>query len=222
MQSEALRGSGLLPAAARAEMINRLRRQGILRQDVLATMEKLPRHLFVDEAMANHAYSDMSLPIGFSQTISQPYIVARMTEVMLNQNVKLSKILEIGTGCGYQTMVLSKFADKVFTVERIKGLLDKTRQRFRDFSVNNIRNKFDDGMPGWDAYAPYDGIIVTAAAPELPQALARQLKIGGVMVLPIQARNKQILCRVERNQEGVHIEQLEPVQFVPLLNGVIK
>lgn len=210
---------GLLPEAARAKMVRELQTMGIRSRAVLNVMNQVPREKFVDEALYNHAYKNMSLPIGFAQTISQPYIVARMTEVLLNHQPQLDKVLEIGTGCGYQTVVLSHLASQVYTIERVNGLLQKARERFRQQRRSNIRPKFDDGIDGWPTYGLYDGIIVTAAAKRIPESLAKQLAQGGVMVFPLAHRSRQVLIKATRERDGIAIEELEKVQFVPLLPG---
>jgi protein-L-isoaspartate(D-aspartate) O-methyltransferase len=179
-------GVGMTSQRTRARMVERLRGEGIRDEQVLAAMGTVPRHLFVDEALASRAYEDTALPIGFGQTISQPYVVARMIEA-LRQGRKLGKVLEIGTGCGYQAAVLAGLADEVYSVERIHALLERARANLRGLRLSNLRLTHGDGNLGLEKAAPFDSIIVAAAAPELPQALLRQLAPGGRMVLPLKS-----------------------------------
>jgi protein-L-isoaspartate(D-aspartate) O-methyltransferase len=199
-------------------MIDRLIKQGIRDNKVLAVMSDTPRHIFVDEALASRSYEDTALPIGNNQTISQPYIVARMTELLLEKG-SLSKVLEIGTGCGYQTAILSPLVDKVYSVERIAPLLKKAKDHIWDLKLKNISFQHSDGGWGWPEQAPFDGIIVAAAPAEIPETLLQQMAIGGVMLIPIGARNHQTLHRVIRTENGFDDEVLEPVSFVPFLSG---
>ena len=213
-------GIGMTSLRTRERLVNRLIEQGIQRIDVLEAIRTTPRHLFIDEALAHRAYEDVALPIGFNQTISQPYIVARMTEAILNAAPDDATILEIGTGCGYQTAILAQSVKHVYTIERIRPLLDKTRQRFRDLKIRNVSVKCADGNLGWSQHAPYDCIITTAAAEAAPPALLEQLREGGVLVIPVGGRDYQEL-KLYRKQDGaVHNETLEAVRFVPLLGGV--
>jgi protein-L-isoaspartate(D-aspartate) O-methyltransferase len=206
----------------RARMVERLRGEGIRQEQVLAAMDAVPRHLFVDEALASRAYEDTALPIGFGQTISQPYVVARMIEV-LHQGRKLGKVLEIGTGCGYQAAVLAQLAQEVYSVERIHALLERARANLRALRLANLRLVHGDGHAGLEKAAPFDSIIVAAAAPELPQALLRQIALGGRMVLPLKSpgapRGAQRLALYERRARGVTETVLEAVRFVPLETG---
>jgi protein-L-isoaspartate(D-aspartate) O-methyltransferase len=204
----------------RERLIRRLRQEGVRDHRVLDRIRNTPRHLFIDEALASRAYEDTALPIGNGQTISQPYIVARMTEVLL-EGGPLENILEVGTGSGYQTAVLAPLVRRVYTTERIKVLLDQARQRFRSLKIRNVITKYTDGGIGLPEYAPFDGIIVTAAPEGIPLALVEQLRPGGRMVLPIGARDVQALVRVTRTPDGYTHEMLERVSFVPLLGGVI-
>lgn len=212
-------GIGMTSLRTRERLVDRLRAQGVRDERVLARIRDVPRHLFVDEALATRAYEDTALPIGNNQTISQPYIVARMTELLL-EGSNLENVLEVGTGSGYQAAVLSPLVRRVYTVERISTLLKQARQRFHALHLLNIRTKHADGVEGWPHYAPYDGIIVTAAPQGIPLALIEQLKPGGRMVLPIGNKAEQALVRVIRTDEGYSRELLERVSFVPLLDGV--
>jgi protein-L-isoaspartate(D-aspartate) O-methyltransferase len=211
-------GIGMTSQRTRERLIARLREEGIRDEVVLAAMMEIPRHIFVDEAISSRAYEDMALPIGYGQTISQPYIVARMTEVLRNGGA-LGKVLEIGTGCGYQTAVLSKVAQEVYSVERINPLLMKARGHLRELRARNVKLKYADGAMGIPEIAPFDGIIVTAAATHIPQELLAQLAVGGRMVIPVGAQ-EQTLVLIERGEEEFRHTRLEAVKFVPLLGGV--
>jgi protein-L-isoaspartate(D-aspartate) O-methyltransferase len=210
-------GIGMTSQRTRARLIERLREQGIKDEAVLAAMFEVPRHLFVDEALASRAYDDVSLPINYSQTISQPYIVARMIEV-LRANAPLGRVLEIGTGCGYQAAVLAQLAREVYTVERIKPLYERARKQLNDLKLRNVNVRYADGNAGLPESGPFDGIIMAAAAPTLPAVLREQLAVGGRMVLPVGTQ-EQWLYLVERDARGFRETQLEPVRFVPLLIG---
>jgi len=201
----------------RERMLSRLREQGIKDEVTLAAIGSIARHIFVDEALSSRAYEDVSLPIGFGQTISQPYIVARMTEI-LRAGETLGKVLEIGTGCGYQTAILSKVAREVYSVERISPLLLKARGNLRKLRMSNIKLKHADGTMGLPELAPFDGIIVTAAASHVPQELLQQLAVGGRMVIPV-GTEEQILYLIERTATEYRQTKLEAVKFVPLLGG---
>jgi protein-L-isoaspartate(D-aspartate) O-methyltransferase len=203
----------------RERMLVRLREQGIKDEVVLAAISAIPRHIFVDEALSIRAYEDVSLPIGFGQTISQPYIVARMSEI-LRSGKPLLKVLEIGTGCGYQTAVLSRLAKEVYSVERIRPLVMKARNHLRELKCINVKLDHADGNMGLAQLAPFDAILVTAAASHIPQDLLDQLAIGGRLVIPV-GTEEQILYLVERISESNYRHtKLEPVKFVPLLGGV--
>jgi protein-L-isoaspartate(D-aspartate) O-methyltransferase len=203
----------------RERMVQRLGDLGITNLRVLEAMLHTPRHLFVDEAFSHRAYEDVALPIAFNQTISQPYIVARMSEVLMAALPEQPRILEIGTGCGYQTAVLARLVQHVYSIERIAPLLERTRARFRELRIANITLKCADGSFGWSQHAPFDGIIVTAAAPVVPEALLKQLAAGGTLVLPEGGRVQKL--RVYRKMdEQLAVEELEEVRFVPLLGGV--
>lgn len=214
-----LQGIGMTSPRTRERMMNRLAEQGIANKKVLQVMRDTPRHIFMDEALSSRAYEDTALPIGYNQTISQPYIVARMTELLLAGG-HLSKVLEIGTGCGYQTAVLAKLVDHVYSIERILPLQRKAKEHLWDLKLKNISYLYSDGNLGWPEYAPFDGILVTAAPLEIPEILLQQMALGGVMVIPIgKSGGKQTLQRVTRTENGFKVEELEPVTFVPFLSG---
>jgi protein-L-isoaspartate(D-aspartate) O-methyltransferase len=202
----------------RDRLVRRLREEGISNERVLKVIRDTPRHLFVDEALASRAYEDTALPIGYNQTISQPYIVAAMTGLIIKNNPQ--KVLEIGTGSGYQAAVLAPLVPKVYTVERIEPLARQARQRFRKLGLRNIRASYSDGTEGLPEFAPYDAIITTAAAEVIPQALLEQLSPdGGRLVIPVGGRACQTLTVVTRNYDKYEYEELDPVVFVPLLSG---
>ena len=212
-------GIGMTSARTRDRLVQRLREQGIADLRVLERFRVLPRHIFVDEALASRAYEDTALPIGFGQTISQPYIVARMTEALV-QAGPLGKVLEIGTGCGYQTAVLAPFSELIYSVERIEPLLSRARERLLEVDVRNVRLRHGDGMKDWPTQAPYDGILAAAAPLALPDALVAQLAVGGRLVAPVGPEGEQQLWRLTRTETGVRKEVLGPVSFVPLLGGL--
>jgi protein-L-isoaspartate(D-aspartate) O-methyltransferase len=205
-------------ARTRERLVQRLRDQGIVNPRVLDQIRSVPRHLFVDEALATRAYEDTALPIGHGQTISQPYIVARMTEALL-EGAAPGKVLEIGTGCGYQTAVLSPLVRFIYSVERINALLDKARQRFKELRIPNVHVRHGDGFQGWSAHAPYDAILMAAAPHAIPEILFAQLAPGGRLIAPVGPEGKQQLVRVTRRGDDLHTEKLGPVSFVPLLQG---
>jgi protein-L-isoaspartate(D-aspartate) O-methyltransferase len=205
-------------ARTRDRLVQRLKDQGIRWEAVLNQIRNVPRHMFVDEALASRAYEDTALPIGLGQTISQPFVVARMTEALL-QEFSGEKVLEIGTGCGYQTAVMAPLVKQIFSVERIPELLRKTRQRLRDLDIYNVQFRPGDGWDGWPKYGPYDGIIVTAAATELPPKLLQQLAKGGRMVIPIGPPGQQELMFVTRIEDRYEQVSLGTVSFVPLVQG---
>lgn len=212
-------GIGMTSLRTRERMLVRLREQGLKDEVVLSAISAIPRHIFVDEALSIRAYEDVALPIGFGQTISQPYIVARMSEILRNGK-PLQKVLEIGTGCGYQTAVLSKLAKEVYSVERIRPLVMKARGHLRELKCLNVKLGHADGALGLPDLAPFDSIIVTAAASHIPQDLLDQLAIGGRLVIPV-GTEEQVLTLVERKSEKDYRHtKLEPVKFVPLLGGV--
>jgi protein-L-isoaspartate(D-aspartate) O-methyltransferase len=215
-----LAGIGMTSQRTRARMVERLREQGIADERVLQAMAAVPRHLFVEEALASRAYEDTALPIGFGQTISQPFVVARMIEILIRDR-PLGKVLEIGTGCGYQAAVLASLAAEVYSVERIKELHERARANLRDLRLKNLRLAHGDGAAGLDKAAPFDSIILAAAAPQMPQALLQQLARGGRMILPLRepGAGAQRLVLVERSRLGYSESALDPVRFVPLQAG---
>lgn len=212
-------GLGMTSQRARDRLIERLRAEGIKNERVLDVMRALPRHLFVDEGLESRAYEDSALPIGLGQTISQPWIVARMTELLLESNPR--RVLEIGTGSGYQAAVLAHLVEQVFSVERIESLLRVARKRFRALKLENIRTRHQDGNLGWPEEAPYDAIIATAAGLALAPALLAQLTVGGVVLAPLGTASDQSLVRVRKTESGVEYETLGAVAFVPLLPGLV-
>ena len=185
---------------------------------ILEVIKSTPRHLFVDEALAHRAYEDTALPIGFNQTISQPYIVARMTEVLLAEG-PMSSVFEVGTGSGYQAAVLAQLVDKVYTVERISGMIERAASRFKMLGLRNISYRHSDGGMGWPERGPFDGIILTASPMHIPEDLVEQLVVGGRMVVPLGVGDAQELVLVTRTTAGVETEVLETVNFVPLVSG---
>lgn len=204
---------------ARDRLVDRLRQKGISNELVLKAISETPRHLFIDEALSHRAYEDNALPISNGQTISQPYIVARMTEVLLQDGIP-DKVLEIGTGSGYQAAILAAIVPRVFSVERIRALLVQAKQRFRQLKLNNIMAKHSDGSWGWPQSGPYDAIMVTAAPEEVPQELLDQLAEGGRMVIPVgKGRDVQELRYIKRTKDGFESRILEAVSFVPFLSG---
>ena len=214
-------GVGMTSQRVRDRLIERLRANGISDERVLNALRAVPRHLFIDEALATRAYEDTALPIGHGQTISQPWVVAKMTQTLLESEKQPVRVLEIGTGSGYQAAILAALGLEVFTVERIGDLLRTARKRFRTLGFN-IRTKHDDGRIGWPELAPFDAIIVTAAAPSLVDALTAQLAPGGTLVAPVGASGGQSLVRLRKDDTGAIDEaQLAPVVFVPLLPGMV-
>lgn len=212
-------GIGMTSRRTRMRLITRLREAGIADERVLQAMSDTPRHIFLDEALAHRAYEDTSLPIGYSQTLSQPYIVARMTAALMRHQPR--KVLELGTGSGYQTAILARLTDQVFSVERIKPLQDRARDRLRQLGLRNAILKHADGGMGWPDQGPFDGIIITAAPREIPQELKEQLADGGVIVAPV-GEEVQMLVELVRRGDRFETIELEPVRFVPLLGGVIR
>ena len=212
-----IRGIGMTSQRTRDRLIERLREKGIRNEQVLEVIRRTPRHLFVDEALSSRAYEDTALPIGFNQTISQPYIVARMTEILLANAPQ--KVLEVGTGSGYQAAVLAQLVPKVYTVERILALVPLARQRFRSLNLRNVNLKQSDGTWGWPQQAPFDAILVTAAPADIPTALLEQLADGGRLVIPVGGGSAQTLAVVTRRGKVFEREDIEPVSFVPLVGG---
>jgi len=217
-QQGGIAGIGMTSARTRDRLVQRLRSHGIRSDAVLNQIRSVPRHLFVDEALASRAYEDTALPIGHGQTISQPYVVAKMTEALLD-GFEGEKVLEIGTGCGYQTAVLAPLVRKIYSVERIPDLLRKTKQRLRGLDIYNVQFRPGDGWEGWPKYAPYDGIIVAAAASVVPEMLLEQLAPGGRLVMPVGPPGYQELMLVTRKQDHFEERSLGGVSFVPLVPG---
>jgi len=213
-------GIGMTSQRTRDRLIQRLREEGIRDERVLEAMRNVPRHLFVDEALATRAYEDTALPIGQGQTISQPYIVALMTQTLLAGG-RLKKVLEVGTGSGYQTAVLAQLVDEIYSVERIEPLVKLARRRLRELGCRNVHTKLSDGSWGWKEHAPYDGIIVTAAPAEVPPALLEQLAPGGRLIIPVGGAAMQVLLLVQHTDKGLSQERLELVNFVPLVRDSI-
>ncbi len=214
-------GLGMTSQRARDRLVERLRVTNIRNPRVLEALRSVPRHLFVDEALASRAYEDTALPIGLGQTISQPYVVARMTEIVLDERQRLGKVLEVGTGSGYQAAVLAQVADQVYTVERIDELLHLARRRFRRLGLNAIRSRFADGRAGWPEHGPFDAIVVTAGSAELAEELAQQLAVDGVLVAPLGEQGQQRLVRIRRTAGGWDTDSMDAVSFVPLLGGTL-
>lgn len=215
-----IRGIGMTSQRTRERLVNRLSEKGIKDSRVLEVIRNMPRHLFVDEALASRAYEDTALPIGQGQTISQPYIVARMTELLLSGGIP-DRVLEIGTGCGYQTAILSKLINEVYSVERIGILLQQTRKRLRSLRLTNVKLKHSDGSWGWQSKSPFNGILVTAAPSKVPEGLLQQLAPGGRLVIPVGQQGEQLLAVINRTEDGFEQEVFEAVSFVPLLNGEV-
>ncbi len=213
-------GRGLTSPKMRQQLVQRLRESGISDERVLLAIENTPRHLFVDGGLTTRAYEDTALPIGFGQTISQPYIVARMTELALN-GARPDKVLEVGVGCGYQCAVLAGLVDQVFGIERIAALVNSARLRLQQMGHMNVRIKHGDGYAGWEYHGSYQAIILAAAPHQVPEALLAQLAMGGRLIAPIGDARSQKLVMVERTNHGFHRSELETVSFVPLLSGVV-
>ena len=212
-------GIGMTSLRTRERMVARLRELGVRNPSVLEVMRDTPRHLFLDEALSQRAYEDTALPIGYSQTLSQPYIVARMTELLLADG-PVDDVLEIGTGSGYQTAVLAQLVGRVYTTERIGPLQALARERLRSLRLGNVRYSHSDGSLGWDTHAPYSGILCTAAPEDIPAALTSQLAIGGRLVIPV-GRDIQDLQVARRTGSGIEVESKDKVRFVPLLSGLL-
>ena len=220
MQLNERLGIGMTSQRTRDRLVARLSDQGIDNIEVLDVMRSTPRHVFIDEALAHRAYEDAALPIGQGQTISQPFIVALMTQLLLSHG-NLDSVLEVGTGCGYQTAVLSQLVKRVCTMERIGSLQEGAEQRLRQLGLRNIEYRHGDGYVGWKARAPFDGIIITAAPREIPKMLLAQLALGGKMVLPVGEDGNQALQVITKTAEGFETEPLIPVRFVPLQSGIL-
>jgi len=212
-----LQGIGMTSQRTRDRLVARLRARGIRSERVLALVGEVPRHIFIDEALATRAYEDTALPIGHGQTISQPFIVALMTQLLLEAAPR--RVLEIGTGCGYQTAILSRLCDKVFTIERIAALQPRAVERLQALGRRNVSSKVGDGYEGWAVHAPFDAIIVTAAPPELPPKLLDQLAEGGRMVVPVGGDDAQQLQVIDRTEQGLQLATHDSVKFVPLVGG---
>lgn len=218
---ESRRGIGMTSARTRGRLVRRLAAAGIHDATVLERIRMVPRHLFIDEALASRAYEDSALPIGHGQTISQPYIVALMTQALLDgsEGGGLQKVLEVGTGCGYQTAVLAPLVQQLFTIERIASLQQSARARLRELGLGNVRFRHGDGTEGWPGQAPFDAILVAAAPAEVPSALLQQLAPGGRLIIPVGPAGRQELLRITRTAESFERESLGWVSFVPMLGG---
>lgn len=217
--TEELEGIGMTSRRTRMRLVERLRDSGIRDLRVLDAIARVPRHIFLDEALSHRAYEDTALPIGHQQTLSQPYIVARMTEMLLASQPR--RVLELGTGSGYQTAILSELVDEVYSVERIRPLLEKARTRMSRLKYRNVRLRHADGGIGWPETAPFDGIMVTAAPGDVPPGLLEQLADGGTMVIPLGEGEQMLTCIHRQGDEFIR-EPVEPVRFVPLLSGVVR
>ena len=217
--SSDLQGIGMTSQRSRNRLVERLREMGIASETVLETIRNTPRHIFVDEALSSRAYDNTALPIGHNQTISQPYIVARMVEALLEEKSPAT-VLEVGTGCGYQTAILSRLVPKVYSIERIDALLNRARENFIRLGCTNIRTKHTDGNLGWPDHGPYEGIIVSAAPNEVPGKLLEQLAPGGRLVIPVGRSGEQELLSIVREENGYSERRLDWVSFVPMLEGI--
>ena len=217
MQSQQFIGIGMTSQRTRERLVQRLIEKGINNPRVLEVIRGLPRHIFVDEALSSRAYEDTALPIGFGQTISQPYVVARMTEAILE--VAPRKVLEIGSGCGYQSAVLASLVPEVFSIERVGGLYEKARRNLQSLKLGNIRLRHGDGYQGWPAQAPFDAVLVAAAPAQIPEALLQQLAEGGRLIIPVGGNGQQQLLSITRQGNEFIQEVLEMVSFVPMLSG---
>ena len=214
-------GIGMTSLRTRERLLGRLMEQGIKNMQVLDIIRSTPRHIFLDEALSHRAYEDVALPIGYGQTISQPYVVAKMTEIV-SASRRLKSVLEIGTGCGYQTAVISRIAEKVYTIERIKPLLDRAKKSLKLLGIRNVEFKHDDGSLGWEERAPFDAIITTAAPQMVPAELYQQLSPEeGSLVIPVGVDNQQDLQHIVKSGQSIRTENLGSVRFVPLLTGQV-
>ncbi|QEA39276.1 protein-L-isoaspartate(D-aspartate) O-methyltransferase [Pistricoccus aurantiacus] len=221
MHSRELQGVGMTSQRTRDRLVDRLASAGIEHEGVLTTLRREPRHLFLDEALSHRAYEDVALPIGNGQTLSQPWVVARMTELLLVAEPR--RVLEIGTGSGYQTLILSRLVDQLWSIERIRSLHKQAAERLKRLKATNLRLRQGDGNEGWPEAAPFDAILVTAACREIPPALLDQLDEGGTLVVPLEDKQgEQWLTRVRRRGDGFRYERFESVRFVPLLEGVVR
>ena len=218
--SRPVSGIGMTSQRTRLRMVERLRTHGIRDEVVLSVLSEIPRHLFVEEALASRAYEDIALPLGFGQTISSPYTVARMTE-LARAGASLNRVLEIGTGCGYQAAVLARVAKEVYSVERVAPLLAKARKHFRELRLSNVRLRHGDGQLGMPEVAPFDAILISASATHVPRELLGQLEVGGRMILPMRQGREQRLWMIERSAHGYVEKKMDIVNFVPLLPGVV-
>ena len=216
-----LNGIGMTSARTRDRLVRRLRDGGIRDERVLETIRNTPRHLFIEEALAHQAYDDTALPIGHGQTISQPWVVARMTELLMEVG-KRRKVLEIGTGCGYQTAVLAPFCDELYSVERIRPLQDQARKRLLRLGLAKVQLKHADGGFGWKSEAPFNGILAACARPDIPEGLLEQLADGGRLVMPVGGDHQQVLTVVDREGDQFHTRSLDAVRFVPFQRGVMR
>ena len=214
------RGIGMTSLRTRERMVKRLREQGVRNLKVLDAMLNTPRHLFLEEALASRAYDDTALPIGYNQTISQPLIVALMTELLIADGIP-QKVLEIGTGSGYQTAILAQIVPQVYSLERILPLQRRARKCLQNIQLHNIQYKYSDGHGGWPEHAPYDAILVAAASTEIPPKLLEQISPGGVMILPVGAGDVQTLQKITKTDQACEVETLERVSFVPMLSGCV-
>jgi protein-L-isoaspartate(D-aspartate) O-methyltransferase len=215
-------GIGMTSARTRDRLVERLRRDGIRNEAVLERIRVVPRHIFVDEALQSRAYENTALPIGYGQTISQPFIVAMMTAALIDNwpgGKKITKVLEIGTGCGYQTAVLAPFVQHIYSVERIHPLLQRAREKLQELRINNVSLRHADGWYGWRSQAPFQGILVAAAPERAPPELLEQLDEGGRMIIPIGSRGRQRLLRITRRGSDFDEQELTPVSFVPFVEG---
>ena len=219
MEGPRLSGIGMTSARTRERLVQRLQEQGIADLRILDRIRNVPRHLFMDEALASRAYEDTALPIGFGQTISQPFVVARMTEALLAAG-DVNKVLEIGTGCGYQSAVLSPLIKELYTIERIASLLGRARRTLRELRIRNVHFRHDDGNVGWPARAPFDGILLTAAPQAVPPALFEQLKVGGRLIAPVGPDGRQELYLYTKGETRIDRQSLGAVSFVPLVSGL--
>jgi len=213
-----IRGIGMTSARTRDRLVQRLREQGISNEMVLEQIRSVPRHLFMDEALASRAYEDTALPIGHGQTISQPFVVALMTQALLEDG-KPGKVLEVGSGCGYQTAILAPLVGRLFAIERLAPLLARSRKTIATLRINGVRFRLGDGWQGWPSEAPFDAILVAAAPPRIPEALLEQLGEGGRLIIPVGGSGRQELLKITRRGSTFEQQSLGAVSFVPLVGG---